>query len=167
MGKIDPQNNVVVNSRAIAKLQSTKQSHSDFVATAREQLLKSLIKAGLFADEARCMVDTWESGYFKTPGLRILYVLNRQEVEEILPVQVSPLPDELNRVFVGRIEILLDTVEEQVLTQILQQADQYDVLQLGRMAQPTLLRVQELARSKGLLTAELSAIIDTLISQIP
>ncbi len=167
LGKIDSRDNVVVSSRAIAKLQSTEQPLSTFLTAARQRLLQSLTKAGLFADEAQSMIDTWESGYFKTPGLRILYVLSRQEVEEILPVQVSPQPDELNRVFIGRIEILLDTVEEQVLAQVIVQADQYDVLQLGRMAQPILLRVQEMARLKGILTAELSATIDSLISQIP
>lgn len=113
------------------------------------------------------MITTWENGYFKTPGLRILYVLNRHEVEEILPVQVSPRPDELRRAFVGRIELLLDIDEEEVLSQSLKLQSLYDVAQLGRMAQPILLRVKELANSKGILTRDLSDTIDFLILQIP
>lgn len=93
-------------------------------------------------------IDAWENGYFKTPGLRILYVLNRHEVDEILPVQVSPQPNELSRVFVGRIELLLDTDEEQVLSQILKFQRQYEISQLGRMAQPILLRVEEFTTLK-------------------
>lgn len=167
LGKVDAQKEVVVHAAKIQEMQSSVQTHSHFLKKARGHLLQSLTDAGLYKDEALSMVDTWESGYFKTPGLRILYVLSGQEVDEILPVEIAPQPDELKRVFVGRIEILLDTTEEAVLSQIIEQASAYDVHQLGRMAQPILLRVRELARAKGLLTRELASVMDGLVSRIP
>jgi hypothetical protein len=167
LGSISSTAKVEMDSLVIKKLQSTKQPQSQFLNKARGLLLSSLVDAGLFADEAKSMVDTWEHGYFKTPGLRILYVLSGNEVEEILPIRVTPKPDRLNRVFIGRIEILLDTVEQSVLYQILQQGIQYDVSQLGRMAQPILLRIQELALENGILNPELTYTISTLISRIP
>lgn len=157
---------VSVRSKLIEKLKKSKNPQSVFQRKVRVHLESSLVDAGLFADEAKAMVDTWENGYFKTPGLRILYVLSRYEIERILPVRVSPSPDDLSRVFVGRIELLLDTDEERVLGEILKYRDQYEISQLGRLAHPTLLRVEELAKEKGILTKELSATFDFLISQI-
>jgi hypothetical protein len=43
----------------------------------------------------------------------------------------------------------------------MKETDQYDVSQLGRLAQPILLRVQELAGSKGVLTTELTDVFDS------
>ncbi|MEK7358457.1 MAG: hypothetical protein AAB250_18580, partial [Bdellovibrionota bacterium] len=81
-------------------------------------LIDSLVTAGLNKDEAVAMVRTWEHGYLKVPGLRLLYVLPRAEVDQILPITMTPSPDKFERVFVGRIEILLDTEEERVLTEV-------------------------------------------------
>lgn len=111
-------------------------------------------------------MDTWENGYFKIPGLRVLYILGNHEVESILPVRITPSPEQLSRVFVGRIEILLDSDEEHLLNQILSEGRQFKVAALGRLAQPILLRIQEVAKSKGLLTDDLSRTINQLISQI-
>jgi hypothetical protein len=87
-------------------------------------------------------------------------------VEQILPAKVTPAPEVLNRVFVGRIEVLLDIAEKKVLSDIIQQQDQYDVNQLGRMAQPILLRTKEIAREQGLLKPALNKLIDSLIAKI-
>ncbi|MNL10469.1 hypothetical protein D3C87_1312680 [compost metagenome] len=155
-----------IEAQAIAQLKATNESQAVFLKQARTQLLNALTAAGLYHDEAVSMVDTWEHGYFKTPGLRVLYVLGNHEVESILPIQVTPQPEELHRVFVGRIEVLLDSQEEQILNEVLHKGRQYDVARLGRMAHPILSRIREVAKTKGLLSEDLSATIDALIAQI-
>ncbi len=166
LGSVSSRASLKVKSQRLEKLQSSVKAHDVFLKEARQLLFESLTQAGLYGDEAQSMLDTWENGYFKTPGLRVLYVLSRNEVEEILPVQMSPVPDQFNRVFVGRIEVLLDTAEEKVLSQIQREGGQYDISQLGRMAQPILLRVKQLAATKNVLTTELSQVIDALISRV-
>jgi hypothetical protein len=114
---------------------------------ARGHLLKSLMNAGLFQDEATAMIDTWEHGYLGVPGLRLLYILPESEVEGILPLRVTPQPDSLRRAFVGRIEILLDTEEKQLVAQILRTGDLFEPKSLGRFAEPILKRLLEVYAS--------------------
>jgi hypothetical protein len=108
----------------------------------RGNLISALTQTGLTRDEAVAMIDTWENGYLKVPGLRVLYILPRQEVETILPVTITPqMP--FKRVFVGRLEILLDTEEQALLSKILMARDLIDVKQLGRFAEPILRRISQ------------------------
>lgn len=64
-----------------------------------------LTQAGLFADEARALLRTWEVSYFKSPGLRLFYLLPRSRIDELLPLKVS-IPSDITRVMIGRIEIV-------------------------------------------------------------
>jgi hypothetical protein len=166
IGSLNANESKNIGAKKIAKITVSSKSQDQFLASARSKLLKSLVAAGLNRDEALSMVDTWEHGYFKTPGLRVLYILSRHEVEKILPAKVTPAPEIFNRVFVGRIEVLLDTTEKKVLSNIIQQQDQYDVNQLGRMAQPILSRTKEVAREQGFLTSALNKLIESLIAKI-
>ncbi|MES2965176.1 MAG: hypothetical protein V4760_14920 [Bdellovibrionota bacterium] len=109
--------------------------------SATKALTEALVTSGLFADEAAAMVKTWEHGYLKVPGLRLLYILPRTEVDEVLPLTMTPAPEKLERVFVGRIEILLDTEEERILREIA--APSFDLDSLGRFAEPILRRAQQ------------------------
>jgi hypothetical protein len=109
----------------------------------RKDLLAALTKAGLNSDEAIAMVDTWENGYLKVPGLRLLYVLPRSEVERVLPMDITPAPEELKRVFIGRIEILRDTDEKELLSRIVQNRCVDCPNSLGRFAEPILRRARE------------------------
>lgn len=111
--------------------------------TATNKLVNSLIANGLFADEAKAMIATWEHGYLKVPGLRVLYVLPRAEADELLPLRITPQPDRIERVFVGRIEVLLDTEEQRILELVREQKENFAVEQLGRFAEPMLRRVSE------------------------
>ncbi|MDP6943830.1 MAG: hypothetical protein QF464_06730 [Myxococcota bacterium] len=77
-----------------------------FLPHAKAMVAQGLEADGLFADEAWAMVNTWERSYFKTEGLRVLYVLPRQWTDELLPISVDPIPDELVRTLVGRVEAL-------------------------------------------------------------
>lgn len=109
-------------------------------------LQPALVTAGLNADEAKAMLDTWNHGYLQVPGLRLLYVLPSNEVEQTLPMTISPKPDALKRVFVGRIEVMLDTDETRILNEIKTHRANFRVASLGRFAEPMLRRVLEVHR---------------------
>ena len=57
------------------------------------------------------MVETWRDSWFEE-GTRLLYILSRQEVDSLLPLRVTPTPEETVRVFVGRVEVLSPATRE-------------------------------------------------------
>ena len=132
---------------------------------ARGMLVDALMNSGLFRDEAFAMINTWEHGYLKVPGLRLLYVLPSSEVEEILPLTMTPAPDKLVRSFVGRIEILLDTEEQLILGEILKQGESFRVESLGRFAEPILRRVREVSAQMPLFDPVHTALLKQLVER--
>eukprot|EP01126_Amoeba_proteus_P018345 TRINITY_DN192_c0_g1_i6.p1 TRINITY_DN192_c0_g1~~TRINITY_DN192_c0_g1_i6.p1 ORF type:complete len:356 (+),score=75.81 TRINITY_DN192_c0_g1_i6:380-1447(+) len=82
-----------------------------YVTDASVQLEAELIKAGLYPLEARAMVDTWDTSYFRNFGTRILYITPKGHADSVLPWKVTPIPSEEERVLVGRIEIILRAEE--------------------------------------------------------
>ncbi|MBL8896249.1 MAG: hypothetical protein JNM84_01415 [Planctomycetes bacterium] len=71
----------------------------------RAAMAVELRKAGLFADEAEAMLDTWEVSYFHSAGLRLFFVLPRAWVDAALPLHLSK-PADVARVMIGRIELV-------------------------------------------------------------
>jgi hypothetical protein len=71
-----------------------------------EVVVKGLIAAGLYEREARAMVKTWDSAWFREEGTRLLYLVPRMRTDELLPLTVDPRPTELVRVLVGRHDFL-------------------------------------------------------------
>jgi hypothetical protein len=65
----------------------------------------ALVKDGLFPDEAQAMLATWDQAYFKSPGLRLFYLVPQVWTDHILRLNVS-MPAEIRRVMVGRIELV-------------------------------------------------------------
>jgi hypothetical protein len=65
---------------------------------------QALVARGLFDDEADAMLATWDESYFRSPGLRVLYLVPREWIDYHLPVTIS-IPSELTRVLVGRIDL--------------------------------------------------------------
>lgn len=106
-------------------------------------LVYAVKQAGLKDDEAAAMIKTWEHGYLKVPGLRLLYVLPRAEVDEVLPLTITPAPEKLERAFVGRIEVLLDTEEQLIVERVLAERESFRPESLGRFAEPMLRRALE------------------------
>jgi hypothetical protein len=72
-----------------------------------------LIARGLYVDEARAMIATWQNSWFEE-GSRLLYILPAQAVKAILPLTVSPAPASTVRVFVGRLELVTPATETAV-----------------------------------------------------
>jgi hypothetical protein len=68
-------------------------------------LQTALVSEGLFPDEARALLNTWELSYFKSAGLRVFFLVPRAWTDFYLPLEQS-LPGDVNRVMVGRIELI-------------------------------------------------------------
>jgi hypothetical protein len=81
------------------------------VAEVKKTLTGILAADGLFDREALAMVNTWERSYFRTPGLRLLYLLPRPAVDAAIPIRMEPAPDNLVRVMVARVELLTPEAE--------------------------------------------------------
>ncbi|CAN5520096.1 hypothetical protein BH10PLA1_BH10PLA1_07600 [soil metagenome] len=95
----------------------------------RTAMRSALVADGLFADEADAMLNTWEASYFKSPGLRVFYIVPPAWTDKVLPLKVS-IPAKITRVMVGRIELV--TPEQQALLGTI--SNRNDVPRLGRFA---------------------------------
>ena len=77
-----------------------------FVDAISDDVAARLVESGLYAKEARAMVNTWRSSYFRTDGLRVLFVLPQSWTDEYIPLRITPQPESIVRVMVGRVELL-------------------------------------------------------------
>ncbi len=75
----------------------------------------ALVAAGLYRKEAAAMLNTWWESYFGHPGLKVFWIVPRSMTDMILPITLSPAPDSLERVLVGRSEVLFPEFEQQLL----------------------------------------------------
>ncbi|HEX5108336.1 MAG TPA: hypothetical protein VFV95_07820 [Vicinamibacterales bacterium] len=90
----------------------------DFSATVSGDLAGRLVESGLYPKEARAMVNTWRASYFTSEGVRALFVLPQAWTDRFIPMKITPQPDELVRVMVGRIELLTPDRERAAETAI-------------------------------------------------
>jgi hypothetical protein len=92
-----------------ATLRFDAQPFGPLIGT-RERVMSAVTAAlerkGLYAKEARAMVATWRDQWFAEEGTRVLYLLPREWTDRTLPLSVSPQPDSIVRVMVGRAELL-------------------------------------------------------------
>ena len=82
------------------------------------ELQKTLAAQGLYEREAAAMVKTWDSSWFGEAGIRVLYTLPRQWTDRTLPLRIDPAPRELQRVMVGRAEIITPAMEAALESEI-------------------------------------------------
>jgi hypothetical protein len=75
----------------------------------------ALKNAGLTHREASAMLRTWTSGYFQSTGFKVFWIVPREITDAILPIQITPAPDSLERVLVGKSEIMTLKLENQLL----------------------------------------------------
>ena len=82
----------------------------------RSDMHAALVADGLFDDEATAMLSTWEQAYFRSPGLRLFYLLPRQWTDDRMPLTLSRSA-EITRVMMGRIELISDR-QQKLMNQI-------------------------------------------------
>ncbi len=128
------------------------------------EVVKALIAEGLYEKEASAMVRTWRSSWFGEQGTRLFYMVPQSMTDELLPLHISPQPDEMVRVLVGRMEIMTPSQEQQVAELVRKsahhakqanpdrphlvelQAELLDtLLAMGRLAEPALTRVRHIS----------------------
>jgi hypothetical protein len=122
-------------------------------------LEKLLVAQGLFQDEARAMVNTWQDSWFEE-GSRLLYILPRQFVDSILPLAIQPAPAKIARVFVGRIE-LVTPATQRAIESALAKNDRVTLAKYGRFLEPILKTMKQTetdARKAALLQKELDTV---------
>ena len=118
----------------------------------RRQMHTALVAAGLFAAEAEAMVATWDASWFNESGVRVLYVLPRSWTDRVLPLTLDPVPRGLERVMVGRAEIITPDVEKKLTREVerYRTGDEkvrasalanVRTLDLGRFAEPAIRRL--------------------------
>ena len=81
----------------------------------RQEIEVDLIAAGLYPKEAHAMVETWRDSWFEE-GARVFYLVPRSMVDAVLPLTITPAPQQIERVFVGRVEVLSPAVEQDIVT---------------------------------------------------
>jgi hypothetical protein len=98
------------------------------------RLEETLVEFGLYRKEASAMLATWKDSWFEE-GSRLIYIVPRTLTDAVLPLQITPSPRELARVFVGRIELLAPD-RQQILRQAV--ADQHvpNLVSFGRFLSP-------------------------------
>jgi hypothetical protein len=98
-----------VGSRVVSRpqLESTVQAASDEVG---QELRGILVSQGLFEREADAMLETWRDSWFEE-GLRIFFVVPRPVTDQILPLTIEPKPSRIERVLVGRVEVVTPEME--------------------------------------------------------
>jgi hypothetical protein len=79
----------------------------------RTKLAEELTEMGLYHEEARAMLETWRDSWFEE-GLRVFYILPRRKVDQLLPISIEPAPEQVARVFVGRVELLSPSMRSEI-----------------------------------------------------
>lgn len=152
--KFDSKKKVTLNLHTLTFPQEEKAT-TLAAGEIREAMITALHQEGLTLAEAKAMVATWDNLWFTEPGIRILAVLPQSFADEMVPLQISPTPKILERVFVARLEIL-SRAKEASLVKILNPAGNLDEdeaarelasLKLGRYA------AGGMARAKTLINA--------------
>jgi hypothetical protein len=132
---------------------------SSSVESVRSDLERTLIEEGLYPREARAMIATWRDSWFEE-GTRLFYIVPREALASILPLEIEPRPAQVARVFVGRLEIVTpdiqNDVEHAILTNDLDTLNKY-----GRFLEPIaqgILSRPSLAASPSRVSSALQAI---------
>jgi len=159
---------------------SSAMDMDQYIARASDLIAAELVKAGLFPLEARAMVDTWKNSYFRSAGVRVLYIAPKSYPDTLLPMKINPTPRSISRVLVGRVEVLLKSDEKylseaahhliinnniSIKTNSNKNVAEYvsHVKSLGRFAEAKLRYVLSLPSASALLTEEKSKLVEKWI----
>ncbi len=111
-------------------------------------MVTELDKAGLYHDESVAMVKTWARQWFRTPGVRVLYLAPRPWTDAQIPLTISPAPQQMVRVMMIRVEAITRVQEQADLVAAhnldgdasAQASGEAYFAALGRFAEPRLRR---------------------------
>jgi hypothetical protein len=112
-----------------------------------------LAKQGLTPDEASAMVETWRKTWFRESGDRVLCLVPQEEINALLPLEITPMPKKITRVFVARLELISRETEHKLvglLTSETSSADEFHALDLGRFGYGAATIASELEKNRML-----------------
>ncbi len=69
---------------------------------------------GLFEKEAKGMVTIWKKAMFEAPGYRAMYIMEKEDVENLIPLRIEPPPKTIERVFLIRFDCLSPEVKSEI-----------------------------------------------------
>ena len=135
----------------------------DDVITELEAVMQKVLEGqGIYKDEARAMVRTWSRSWFRSEGARLIYTVPQEVTEKFLPLSITPKPDAIERVLVGRLELITPTVEGEVAAALkdatakdptLRDAAEARLARLGRFLEPHLRHVLRVTKDEAVKTA--------------
>lgn len=134
------------------------------------ELTADLDATGLYHDEAVAMVSTWKRQWFRTPGVRLLYLIPQSWTDSSIPLKILPVPEQTVRVMMIRAEVILPEVEQAdvaaakgLASAATQASAQAYFTALGRFAEPRLRRALALLGQPAYADAFLASIatVDT------
>jgi hypothetical protein len=102
-----------VAKSANGRLTLDRPSLDDESTAPQRELVAMLVANGLYRKEAEAMVATWSDSWFEE-GVRLFYIVPRPTVDAILPLQITPAPADIARVFVGRMELVTASTRREV-----------------------------------------------------
>ncbi|WP_437986600.1 hypothetical protein [Sorangium sp. So ce117] len=83
----------------------------EFVESLGASMIDTLDATGLYHDEAVAMVNTWKRQWFRTPGVRVLYLAPEAWTDASIPIDIIPTPADVVRVMMLRVEVLSPELE--------------------------------------------------------
>lgn len=95
-----------------------------------------LVGQGLYRDEAHAMIETWKDSWFEE-GSRLIYIIPSVFIDKVLPLTIDPMPGQIVRVFVGRLEIVTPATAVAVKTALVHN-DEATLGKYGRFLEPIL-----------------------------
>jgi hypothetical protein len=146
-----------LDNEKIVKLDGKDRPQSEVFTELEQKLVIALTGQGLYPREATAMVNTWKDSWFSEDGVRVLYVLPRSWTDRILPMQLTPQPQELVRVMVGRAELITPGAEKAFCESLAvashgdtqaREIAMSELKKLGRFAEASLQRVTNTAAKK-------------------
>jgi hypothetical protein len=126
----------------------------------------SLISSGLYPEEAHAMLESWKDSWFEE-GSRLIYIVPNSFVEKILPLSIQPQPAKVQRVFIGRMELLTPATQSAIETAV-SSHDELTLAKYGRFLAPMIeemLRKNPDSRYKDDLSAALEYIYRTYLAR--
>jgi hypothetical protein len=102
-------------------------------------LERVLIDHGLYPKEARAMIETWRDSWFEE-GARLFYIVPKQTIDSVLPLNIQPAPLQTTRVFVGRMEIITPEIQTDV-AQAIARNDRTTLEKYGRFLESIAKRI--------------------------
>lgn len=124
-----------------------------------------LVAQGLYRDEAHAMVETWRGSWFEE-GSRLIFVVPAKFVNQILPLEITPAPAQIARVFVGRLELVTPATENAVEGAFAAH-DSATLEKYGRFLEPILhtMMARDSARWRAKLTRYLNVVYGAQFAQ--